>query len=223
MTILAGVALLASAPAAAQERTTIFGGVNFGEDEDAYAGATIALPGGRIGDGWAVRTSFSGSQYEYQTNGVEIEGKEVRGEVAILRQWSGPWGYVDFGVGARYVNTDLSPDDPGNERDGGRWAPTLSATGQRIAGPWRVAGFASTGIGDDDYFVRGELTRAVSSQVRLGVEAGADGDPSYERQRVGAVVSFAPAETWEVTFAAGALYADTDDGAYGAISFSHRF
>lgn len=222
MTLL-GATLLASAPAAAQERTTIFGGVNFGEDEGAYAGLTIAPPGSRIGEGWAVRTSVSGSKYEYQSNGIGIEGKEVRGEVAVLHQWSGAWGYADVGLGARYVNTDLSPQDPGNERRGVRWAPTLSVTGQRVMGPWRVAGFASTGIGDDDYFVRGELTRAVSSQVRFGVEAAADGDPSYERQKVGAVLSFAPADTWEVTFAAGALYADKDDGAYGGISFSRRF
>lgn len=221
--LLTGAAISISAPASGQERTTVFGGVNFGEDEGAYLGATFTPPGGRIGQGWGLRTTVSGSQYEYETNGVEISGEEVRAEAAILHQWSGAWGYVDVGVGARYVNTELSPQDPGNERGGVQWSPTLSATAQRVAGPWRLEGFASTGLGDEDYFVRGEVTRAVGPTVRLGVEAAMDGDPNYERQRVGAVVSFAPAETWEVQFVAGALYGDNDDGAYGGISFSRRF
>jgi hypothetical protein len=220
--LLGGAALLVTAPAQSQERTSVFGDVTLGRDRGVSAGVTLTPAGSRIGAGWGLRTTVSTSRYRYESNGVPVRSEDSRVEAAVIRQWSGPWGYVDVGVGARYVNTDLSPDDPSNDRRGVRWRPALSATGIRHLGPWRAQGFASTGLGDDDYYVRGELTRALGAGVRAGAEIVVDGDPNYDRQRYGAVLGYG-AETWEVRLTAGASDAPGRTEGYGTIGFSRRF
>lgn len=216
-------AALTATGAAAQAQGTVFAGGAFGADRTAYAGVAAPVPGSRIGHGWAVRAIVSATEYDYRSGGTKISGEEVRAELSALLQRSGSWGYIDAGLGARYVDIRLSPADPGNPRRGDHWDAAVSVSGEGIADPWRVTGFAAYGLDFEDYYVRADVTRAVTPSVRLGVEAVANGDPAYDQQRLGAVVAYAPGSDWEIQFAVGASESNARDGAYGAVGFRRTF
>lgn len=207
----------------AQPGPTVFGGVGVGADRLAYAGVTVPFSTANAG-GLAVRAIISGSENKYRGAGVTVESEEIRGEAALLYQRSGPWGYFDVGAGARYTDTDLSPDDPGNPNRGGQWDPIVSMSGESSGGdPWQVAGFASYGFESEEYFARAELTRAVTPFVRLGAEAVFDGDPNYDRRRAGAVLAFGRSD-WQVRVAVGGAESKgAKDGTYGSVGFRRSF
>lgn len=221
---LCALAGLAPAGALAQGApTTVFAGATFGEDELAYAGVTVPLPGDG-GGGPAIRAIVSRTEYDYRSSVLgNVEGREVRGDVSALYQVFGPMGYFDIGLGARYVDTKLSPRDPGNDREGGQWEAVASLSGQAAAGPWRMAGFGSYGFDIHDYYARGEITHAIAPRVRLGAEASADGDRTYDRRRLGALLGFSPDPAWEIQLSAGGTDSDDHEGAYGAVAFRRTF
>lgn len=217
-----GLAATAVGPAGAQSGPTVFGGAGIGADRLTYAGVTVPLTGGGP-RGFALRGIVSASENKYRSGDIRIKSEQVRGEAAVLYQASGAWGYFDAGVGARYVDTDLSPDDPGNPNRGGQWDPVVSVSGESSsANPWQVAGFASYGFESEEYYARAELTRAVTPYVRLGAEAAFDGDPQYDRQRAGVVVAFGKADM-QLRFSVGAADSKARDGAYATIGFRRSF
>lgn len=214
---------LTAGAAVADPQGAVFAGGAVGIDQSAYAGVVLALPGSRLGQGWAVRAGVSGSEYDYDSSGVRIDGSQRRGELMAVRQWSGAQGYFNLAAGGRYTDTDLSPRDPGNSRQGGGWDVAVSADGARTMGPWRAGFFGSYGFDVEDYYLRGDLTHAIGPRMRLGAEIGVDGDPAYERRRIGAVVAFAPRPEWEVRLSAGGMESDTRNGAYGGIELTRTF
>lgn len=207
----------------AQPGPTVFGGVGVGADRLAFAGVTVPVARMSGEGGLAVRGIVSGSDNRYDGPTGRVKSEQVRGEAALLYQRWGPWGYFDAGVGARYTDTDLSPDDPGNPNRGSQWDPMVSISGETTpARAWQVGGFASYGFNSEDYYVRAEVTRAVGPGFRLGVEAILDGDPNYDRQRAGAVAAFGGGD-WQIRFAAGAADSKARDGAYGSVSLRRTF
>ena len=209
--------------AAAQPRPTVFGGVGLGADRLAFVGATVPVGTARGSQGLALRGIVSGSQNRYDGAGGRVKSEQGRAEAALLYQRWGGWGYFDAGVGGRYTDTDLSPDDPGNPNRGSQWDPMVSVSGESArANPWQVAGFASYGFSSEDYYVRGELTRAVGGGLRLGVEAIFDGDPNYDRRRAGVVAAFGGAD-WQLRLAVGGADSRARDGAYGSVGVRRSF
>lgn len=209
--------------AGAQPRPTVFGGVGLGADELAYAGLTLPLASTGPGGGVALRTMVSRSINDYRSAGRRIESEQRRGEASLLYQAFGRWGYVDAGLGARYTDTDLTPQDLGNPNRGGRWDPVVSLSGESSPDrPWQTAGYAAYGFKSEDYYARAELTRAVRPSLRLGAEVILDGDPNYDRRRVGAVLAIGRSG-WQVRAAVGAADSDAKDGAYGSIGFRRSF
>jgi hypothetical protein len=217
--LLLATAALAASSGGASAQPTVFGGVSFGSDELAYLGATVPL--NSTGTGLALRGIASGSEYSYVSNGVKIDGRQVRGDVSLLAQTSTANTYADAGVGVRYVDTHLSPDDPFNPGRG-RWEAAVSASFQATGDPWRVTGFGSYGFDQHDYFIRGDVTRAVTPRIRLGAEALFDGDRTYDRRRIGAVAAYSTSPKWEVQVSVGAAE-DHRNGAYGGVSFRRTF
>lgn len=204
--VFTAVALASTLPpgtAAAQSSGAVFAGAEAGRDWSAYAGAVWApdTPGDAR---WAVRAVASTGAYDYRSSGNQVDATYGQAEAVVLRQMSGAWGYLNLGGGARFTDTDLDPDDPGNGRRGGRWDALISADGVRRMDAWEVGGFATYGIDMEEYFVRGRVTRAVGSGgVRLGVEAVAQGDPNYDRQGVALVAARRQASGVEWTATAG--------------------
>jgi hypothetical protein len=155
------VALLGAlnAPACAQDKGSIFAGGSVGEDRSAFLGGSIALPGATLGHGPAARAILSGGDYHYDSGGQEIKGDYGAADLALLYQFSGAWGYANIGGGAHYADTDLSPNDPGNQRQGSHWDAMVTADGARNMGDFRATAFGSYVFDVEDYYVRADLTR----------------------------------------------------------------
>jgi hypothetical protein len=219
--VFLATAVLGTPGAGALAQPTVFGGGTFGSDELAYLGVTVPL--NTTGTGLALRGIASGSRYDYRSEGLKIEGRQARGDVSLLAQTSSANLYADAGVGARYVDTHLSPRDPANPRHGGRWEAAVSGSVQARTDPWRVTGFASYGFDQRDYFVRADLSRAVTRTVRLGVETLLDGDRTYDRRRLGVLAAFSTAPNWEVQVSVGGADSNARSGAYGGLSFRRTF
>lgn len=220
--ILLATSVLAAPGGAALAQPTVFGGVTFGSDELAYLGMTAPL--NPTGTGLALRGIVSGSKYDYRSADVKIDGRQVRGDLSLLLQSSSANLYADAGVGVRYVDTHLSPSDPANrDADRGSWEAAVSASVQATQDAWRVTGFASYGFDQRDYFVRGDVSRAVAPAVRLGLETLFDGDRTYDRRRLGVLAAYSTSPNWEVQISVGAADSSTRNGAYGGMSFRRTF
>jgi hypothetical protein len=215
------LALACGSSAAAE--STVFGGAILGHDRLVYAGVTVPLHAVQNDQTWAVRGTLSAGDNNYIAAIGKITEKQVRADLSALYQVFGSWGYVDAGLGARYVNTRLSPRDPGNRERGAQWEPVASASGQRSEGPWRVSGFGSYGFRVRDYYVRGDVSRTVTPMLRLGAEAIFDGDRNDDRQRFGPLLIVTPSRDFELQLSAGASHSNVRDGAYAAIGFRHSF
>lgn len=215
-----------SETAAAQSDVTVFAGGKLDVADSAYAGAAVGLPGSIDGKGWAVRGSIYTGGYEYESGSTTIDADFTGGQAELVyRYGSGPtWGSV--GVGYRYVDTDLSPADPGNRREGGQGEMIVSLDGGHVAGPWRVDWYGSYGFRLDDYDALVSLTHTVGSsgRIRAGLEVAADGDSNYSAYHIGPVVGFKMGEQAEFQISAGLSDGDdrSSDG-YVRVGFYRSF
>ena len=214
-------AVLAAGPAARAEGA-VFAGVQAGDVQNAYLGVSVPLPGARIGEGLAVRGIVGGGKYRYGASLGEVHGRDIRADASLLYQVSNAHNYFDVGVGARYIDTRLTPHDPANPREGRHWEAVVSASGQQNYGPWAASEFGSYGTFGRDYFVRGDLTHKVYGPVRLGIEAETDGARDYSRRSVGGVIAFSVAN-WEVRLSGGATDQSHRSGGYGGATFRASF
>lgn len=207
----------------AQAEGTVFGGGAVGRDVLGYVGVSAPLPGARVGKGLAVRGIVSHSEYKYNANVGRIRGKDTRADLSLLYQFSDAANYFDVGGGVRYVDTRLTPGDPDSTREGETWEVVVSASGEHRFGRWRVSEFGSYGFDDEDYYLRGDVTRTVSGPVRVGVEAQADGASDYSRTRYGLVLAVSPSYAWELKVSAGVTDESDDTSGYGGVSFRASF
>jgi len=213
--------ILAASAASAQDRGVVFAGGEVGEDSSGYFGVTWAMPGSELGRGWAIRGTASAGGYDYDRASGAVEAEFLQGDLVLLRQTSGAWGYFNLGGGARITDTDLEPADPGNQREGSNWDVVLTADGMHNAGDWRVGGFGSYGVDMREYYVRGEVTRRLGSGPwRGGVEVLADGDENYDRTGAGVLLVYAPsgAVGWRA-----AIGGRDDGGAYVSVGITRVF
>jgi hypothetical protein len=220
---LSAACLSAAGASQAQEHGVVFAGASYGPDPSGYAGAVLALPGAPVGQGFGARTVIYSSDYSYNGAPGHVKGQETGIDFGPVYQFSGDWGYLNLAAGARFHDTHLSPDDPTNLSRGAKWDGFLSADGAKTFGPWRLAALGSYGVDLREYNTRVELTRLVTGQVRLGAEAAAVGDPSYQREYYGAVLSFIPVLNWELRLSGGAETQQSQSGGYGTASFSYVF
>ncbi|WP_312146663.1 cellulose biosynthesis protein BcsS [Brevundimonas sp.] len=215
-----------SETAAAQSDVTVFAGGKLDVADSAYAGAAVGLPGSIDGKGWAVRGSIYTGGYEYESGSTTIDADFTGGQAELVyRYGSGAtWGSV--GAGYRYVDTDLSPADPGNRREGGQGEMIVSLDGGHVAGPWRVDWYGSYGFRLDDYDALVSLTHTVGSsgRIRAGLEVAADGDSNYSAYHIGPVVGFKMGEQAEFQISAGLSDGDdrSSDG-YVRVGFYRSF
>lgn len=207
-----GLMILAVAgQASAQSNVTVFAGGKLDVADSAYAGAAVGLPGSSENHGLALRGAVFAGSYDYDAVGTPVEADFTGGQVELAWRFSSgdTWGSV--GVGYRYTDTDLSPADPGNRRDGGQGQAVVSVDGGHVSGAWRVDWYGSYGTRLDDYDVQASVTHAVgtSSRMRLGLEVGAEGDSNYSAYRVGPVLGVKLDDRSEIQIAAG--YSDGDE------------
>lgn len=227
--LICGAAFLsASTPAFAQDhRGVAFGGGTIADGASAYAGAVVALPGGRLGKGFAVRGSANAGTYRYDINGTDVEAEYVGAEAAVVYQTSGEWGWANFSAGPRVSDLSLSPDDLGNERRGTTWDLGLQADGAlRLDPRWRLDFYGSIGAIEGAFQTRLAIGRVVNEarQTRLGVEAALQGDPRYTTVSAGAFAATQLARNLEGQVSAGALAQEGRDVLpYGSVGLSVLF
>lgn len=213
-------------PASAQSDVTVFAGGKLDVADSAYAGATIGLPGSTDSRGLALRGSVFTGSYDYRSGPAEIDADFTGAQAELVYRFgNGPtWGSV--GVGYRYVDTDLSPADAGNRRDGGQGELIVSTDGGHVSGPWRVDWYGSYGFQLDDYDALVSLTHQAGSsgRVRVGMEIAAEGDSNYNAYHVGPMVGFKLDERSEIQVSAGLSDGDSRDSqAYVRLGFYRSF
>ncbi len=189
---LAGVLLSPAGVAAETYQGVGFaGGGISGNDASGYAGAVVAMPGGALGRGLAVRASLNGGRYEYVSDGFEIDAQYRGAEAALVYQTSGTWGWANFSAGPRLTNLDLSPNDPGNDRRGTRVDLGLQSDGALELNDWRLNWLGSVTARDKAYLAQLAAGRLVhmSRQTRVGAEASIQGDERYTAFGAGSFAS----------------------------------
>ncbi|SLJ86306.1 cellulose biosynthesis protein BcsS [Novosphingobium mathurense] len=187
-----------SVPALAQDSGVAYAGGSVGDGANGYAGAVVALPGARLGEGLALRAGGGGGKYRYEANGQRIDATYVNAEVALVYQTSGDWGWANFSAGPRLTDTSLKPDDPGNRMRGTRIDAAVQTDGA-LGNAWRLTWFGSLGINDRAYITQARFGPLVDggSDTRIGVEGGIQGDRSYTRRSVGGFVSTRITGQWQ--------------------------
>jgi hypothetical protein len=215
-------------PASGQDyRGVGFAGFSIGDGASGYAGGVIALPGARLGRGFAVRGTVNGGQYRYTSGGVRIEADYRGAEAALVYQTSGDWGYANFGAGPRVTDTSLSPNDPLNERRGTRWDAGITTDGSlNLAPAWRLNWYGSLGVVDGPYQARIGVGRVLDEarQTRLGIEAAIAGDPRYTTTSGGVFLASRIGPNLDGTVTAGVLKPEGRDvQPFGSVGLSILF
>lgn len=215
---------LSSSPAPAQDKGVVFAGGSAGNGAAGYAGAVVALPGDSLGSGLALRASAGGGNYRYQGGPGEIEADYLSGEVALVYQMSGDWGWANLSAGPRITDTRLSPQDPGNRIEGTRLDAAVQTDGA-VGQLWRLGWFGSLGVNDRAYIGELRFGRLVSQAgTRLGIEGGLQGDRSYTRGSAGAFVSTPLKPKWEARLSGGFTEeAGRSARGYVSVGSSHVF
>lgn len=224
--VAAIVAPVQALPVQAETLTGVwFAGGTISESESAYAGVIKAFPKARLGKGFALRGSVNGGTYSYDVAATEIDAKYVGAETAIVYQLSGSWGWANMSAGPRYTYTDLSPNDPGNKRQGSRWDVGLQTDGALDGRTWRLGWVGSVGPFDGAYEGRLQLGRKLEGQkYRIGVEGGIMGNPTYSKKIAGAFLAASVARNMDLQLGAGASFQEGRKAhAYGSVGLSKVF
>lgn len=217
---------LVAGPALAEPlRGVAYAGGTVSEGASGYVGTAVSLPGAELGDGAMIKASIAGGHYKYDASGTKIIGKYASAEVALGYQFSGKWGWANVSAGPHFTHTTLSPVDLGNDRRGSRWDVAVQSDGAFDGPDLRLGWFGSYGAFDKAYQARLQLgRRAGTDNLRLGIEAGVQGDPRYTRGFGGAFVSKVIGKHLDLQVAIGASeQAGRGRRAYGSVALSKLF
>ncbi|MGE0669148.1 MAG: cellulose biosynthesis protein BcsS [Sphingomonadales bacterium] len=224
---LALVALLIAVPAHAEPyKGVLFAGGTVSESSGGYAGGMISLPGAALGRGLGVRVGTNGGEYKYDASGTRIAAEYVGGELALVYQISGGWGWANFSAGPRVSYLNLTPNDPGNKLQGTKVDAGIQSDGAYNIEKWHISWFGSYGIANESYLAKLQLGYLVAerSGTRIGVEGGIQGDSVYTKGNLGAFVSTSLMKDVEIQIAAGATeQAGRGARAYVTIGLSKLF
>jgi hypothetical protein len=191
----------------------VFAGGQAAFSNYVYMGATVAMPGASIGNGFALRGYVDAGGYNYISSDLgKIRANFGGGEMDAVYQFSSAnksfWS--DFGVGANDTYTNLVPFDPSNRRAGQQVELRVNLDGGTVSGPYEVDWIGYYGTRLDDYAARIGATHSLSSQWRLGAEVYGEGDPTYRLYEVGpyaglrfgkrSELQFSGGETWQSGF-----------------------
>lgn len=207
MGLLASLALAGAAQAQTQVQTGPVGVWYLGGSSNTpsgYAGALFSLPGANLGHGLALRGTAIGGQYDYSASVGKVTARYGGGEVALVYQSSGPWGWGNLSAGPQYVNTSLSPRDPFNKRVGGRWEASLQTDGELYFDALRVGWYGQGGPIQGSYDGRLHVNYRLGSEMfRLGAQASVQGDPTYRLEKVGPTLDIQMANALNIQIGGG--------------------
>ena len=179
---------MTSMSALAQD-AVVFTGLELGKDyRYAYFGSVLPALGSKSGQGFVQRYLFDYITYSYEQTPIQdIDAKVTGVEAALGYQGThdnGSWGVY---LGARYTQTRLSPNDPGNDDLGSQVRAKFQIEGdQALAPDWRISGMASYVLVDNNYWVRLRAQKTLSNGLVAGPELVVQGDSNYRAAKLGA-------------------------------------
>lgn len=202
------LALIGASPARADDlQGVLFAGGTASASPSAYGGALAALPGGRLGEGLALRVTVNAGRYEYDRAASRVQGQYTGGEAALVQQFSGPWGWANLSAGPRVTHTSLSPGDPDNANRGTRFDLGLQTDGALNPPHWQLGWRASYAPHGAAYEMQLRLARKVGDERRrIGIEAGILGDPSFRQESLGGTLALPLGKRAELHFGSGAVF-----------------
>ncbi len=186
--LLTSLAATAVAPVWAQEGVALAGMEASRDNQYAYLGVVLPVPGQQLGQGFVQRYWLDYVAYRYEKSPQQdIDAKVAGTEAALGYQRGNGGGWWGAYVGARYANTRLSPGDPENNDRGWRLRAKLQFEGETQVGTgWRVNAIASHLVGDANYWARLRLQTMLGNRWHIGPEAIVQGDANYRAYKVGA-------------------------------------
>jgi hypothetical protein len=212
--VLFAAAFMSSIAGARAGTIAIAGGEGGAKSSYAYAG--VVVPVGEQNDhgGWAVRASADRLGYSYESGANQIDARAYGGEVAVVRQWHGGWGWANASAGVRTRDTKFSPDDPSNESRGRHTDVAVETQGRAHAGGGNdVTWLASHSIDQRDTLARAGVDHAVSNDTRLGIDLTRFSGQHYGENQAGVTAEWRAHNNVTVAVRAGA--ARNDDGKSG--------
>jgi len=212
-------ALASGAAYADPLKGVVYAGGVVSEDPSGYIGVTHALPGATLGHGFAVKAAGGGGAYRYDSGGNQIKGRYYSGSAGLVYQHSGEWGWANVGAGARVTDTTLTPDDPGNERQGTRVDAVVSTDGALNPQGLRLSWYGEYGVRDKSYGAKVQVTHPVAENWRVGAEGLFQGDESYDRQGAGLVIAAKVRKNLEMQISGGYTF-QSGRGEEPYVSFS---
>ena len=217
---------VASTAASAQDRLFLAGGEYSDAAYYTYSGLILPGPGPREnGRGFVQRYWVDWFGYEYEGAPGRVEAEAFGAEAALGYGVSSASGWATISVGARYTDTDLTPDDPQATARGKQWGAKFQIEGERDLAPaWRAGGIAAYTAGQDSYWARARVMRRLEAPHSVGVEFIANGNTEADATAAGLVYAFQPSTSrCSVNLKAGYRFQDEADGAYGGLEFGYAF
>lgn len=195
-----------SNPAAAKNRGVVFVGGSASDAYNVHGGAVVALPGEQLGRGLALRISGSTGKYHYSSDGVGINGEYNSGEMALVYQSSGTWGWANLSAGPRITHLKLVPADPHNPGAGTRWETASQADGQLGTGSFNMGWLASYGFSQKAFLFQLRPGKVLDNGPisKVGLEAVVQGDTRYSARGAGLFANSRLTEQTEIRAAVGA-------------------
>ena len=185
-----------------------------------YLGTVLPLGQHKLGQGWVQRYWVDAIRYEYESGSQTIRARGAGLEAAIGYQFPRPDGWFSIYGGARWNNTNLSPDDPSNDSRGTHLRPKLQIEGDSaLAGVWRINGVASYIFDQKAYWGRLRLAHK-PGDIAWGMEAVRQGDPSYNASQIGVFTDgWRAGETLRMGFKAGVRRSEGENSPYAGVEF----
>jgi hypothetical protein len=223
--LLIAAGLSAAAAASADDRLFLAGGDVADGSYYGYTGLILPAFGRHDGRGFFQRYWLDRFGYEYDAAAGRIEANAWGAEAALGWGSGSEQGWGSVSLGARYTNTDLSPDDPKATARGDQVGVKLQVEGERhLTDTWHLGGTASYTSAQNGYWGRVRLMHGPAQGHAFGVEFIAAGNDEYNSTAEGLIARFQPkASKWSVLLHGGYRQQTSFEGAYGGLEFGYAF
>ena len=155
-----------------------------------YVGTVIPLPDNTLAHGLAIHLWADFLKYAYDSGATEINAKANSVSAAIAYHDSGSNYWWNAKIGMTQNDTRLTPDDLSNQSRGKQSALKLQLGGEhRFSSTIKVTGIADYVPDREAYWTRLRLLGKIDGQKYHGPEIIFQGDPSYDAQQLGWVIT----------------------------------
>ena len=187
-----------------------------------YLGTSIPLPKSTLADGYVLHLWADYLTYSYEAGATDID--------AMVKSLSATMGYHDSGygywwntrIGLYQSDTDLSPDDPGNESAGMETGIKFQLEGEKqLTGDSKInANFALLSR-RTAYWLRVRYLMRNDDNTYHGPEFIVQGDTNYEALQLGWVLTHIPYNNnWDFTIKGGFRLDSGDVSEYVGVELS---